>query len=350
MRIVLTTGGTGGHIFPALAVAEQLKQRGAELLFIGSTYGHEAELVAKAGIPFQGLNVQGVLRRGVASFAAVFHLLAAVFPAKKILKDFHPQVVAGFGAYASFAPLVAAKWLGIPITLHEQNAIPGLSNKILGKLAKKIFLSLPQRGHFFNPQICIITGNPVRESIRRVQKRTTSEKHLLITGGSQGAKAVNSVILANLERLIQAGVQIRHQCGSLDLERVKASYISHGYDTSNVYPFIDNMAEAYTWADLVVCRAGATSVAELTVAGKPSILIPFPYATHDHQTQNAAVLSKAGAACLVPQNEIGKIDIGGMILALLNDEKRLQNMAKAALDLAKPDAAAAVAQGILDIA
>lgn len=352
-RVVLTTGGTGGHIFPALAVAEQLRREGAELLFLGSRFGPEADLAAKAGIPFEGLSVRGVLGRGFAAVGAAAGLLAAVAPACRALSRFRPDVVAGFGAYASVAPLLAARVLGIPTVLHEQNAVPGLANRLLGKTAARIFLSLASAERFFPDGRCVVTGNPVREAIAKLSTPRSTEKrarHLLVMGGSQGAKAVNSVVLANLVRLRAAGVDIWHQSGPRDFERVRAGYGAHGFDVTGVTPFIDDVAAAYAWADLVLCRSGATSVAELAAAGKAAVLIPFPHATHDHQTHNARALVQAGAACLVPESEIGARDVGGLLLDLLADEPRLREMSRAALSVARPEAAATVARGILGLA
>ncbi len=351
VRVVLTTGGTGGHIFPALAVAEQLRQEGVELLFIGSCYGPEAGLSEKAGIPFYGLPVHGVLGRGMAAAGALAGLLAGVLPARRHLTSFRPDVVAGFGAYASVPALLAARIAGIPVVLHEQNAVPGLSNRLLGKVVNRVFLSLDVAKESFPAGKCEVTGNPVRQAIAALSPRpATGSRHLLVMGGSQGAKAVNSVVLANLGRLRAAGVEIRHQSGSRDFDRVRAGYIAHGLDSCGVSAFIDDMAEAYAWADLVLCRAGATSVAELAAAGKASILIPFPHATHDHQTHNARVLEKAGAACLVREAEIAGKDMGGLLLELLADSQRLADMSHAAHTLARPDAASLVARGILSLA
>ena len=246
IRIILTTGGTGGHIFPALAVAEQLRREGAELLFVGSQYGSEAKLAKQAGLEFRGL--------------------------------------------------------------------------------------------------------PVREAIVESGKNAVGHpgtRRLLVMGGSQGAKAVNSVILASLERLTKAGIEIRHQTGSFDLERVLAGYRAHGVDASGVTPFIEDVAAAYQWADLVLCRAGATSVAELAVAGKPAVLVPFPYATHDHQTYNAQVMVDQGAALLVAEKDLPHLDAGGMLINLLLDPGTLRTMSQMAHTCARPDAASKVAQGVL---
>ena len=352
MRVVLTTGGTGGHIFPALAVAERLKQEGADILFIGSQYGPEAGLAAQAGLAFRGLPVRGVLGRGMAAAGAAAGLLGAVWPACRILAEFRPEVAAGFGAYASVAPLLAARLRGVPIALHEQNAMPGVTNRLLGKVADRIFLSIPVGEGAFPKTKCVLTGNPVREAIAALPPKSggSGTKRLLVMGGSQGAKAVNSVVLANLDRLAAAGVEIRHQAGNHDLERVRAGYLAHGLDASKVTAFIDDMAEAYAWADLALCRAGATTVAELAAVGMPSVLIPFPYATHDHQTHNAKALEAAGAARLVPEGEVGRVDVGGMLLSLLSGGDDLPAMSRAARAAARPDAAAAVARGILSLA
>ena len=349
-KVILTTGGTGGHIFPALAVAEQLRAHGADVLFLGSEYGVERRLATQAGIPFRGLPVRGVLGRGIRSLGAAWGLLKAVGLARGILKEYQPDVVAGFGAYASFAPLIAAKLAGIPITVHEQNAMPGMTNRVLSRLATRVFLSLPDTGKAFQTEKCLLTGNPVREVILATGSapRRPAAKHLLVMGGSQGARAINSLVLASLTRLYAGGVTIRHQAGMNDLDRVRAGYQAHGFDPAVVTPFIDDMASAYTWADLVLCRAGATSVAELAVAGKPAILIPFPYATHDHQTSNARVMSDAGAALLIPEARTAQEDMGGILLGLLQDAERLEAMAAAASRCARPDAAAQVARGILE--
>lgn len=352
--MILTTGGTGGHIFPALAVAEQLRDAGVELLFVGSAFGPEGKLAQQAGLPFEGLPVRGVLGRGLRSVGALFGMTRAVFMARDVIRTFRPDVVVGFGAYASFAPLVAARLAGIPVAVHEQNAMPGVTNRLLAKLANRVFLSMPDVTGAFSAEKCVLTGNPVRQVIVELthvvpRARCETKPRLLVMGGSQGARAINSVVLASLSRLLAAGVEIRHQSGPADLDRVLAGYTAHGYDVSGVTPFIDNMAEAYTWADLVLCRAGATSVAELAVAGKPSVLIPFPYATHDHQTCNAKVLAERGAALVVAEKDMAAQDMGGMLLKLLSEPDTLRGMAQAAHGCARPDAARDVAREVLHL-
>ena len=349
-KILLTTGGTGGHIFPALAVAEELRGRrpGAGLLFVGSQYGPEGRLCARAGVPFVGLPVRGFLGRGVRAIGAAARMGVAVGRALALVRDFRPDAVAGFGGYAAFAPMLAGRLLGVPCVLHEQNAVAGTSNRLLARLARKVCVSLPDtRG--FPPEKCVLTGNPVRAAIAGVGQLRESgrgTRRLLVLGGSQGAHSLNLLLPGLLERLKADGVEIRHQCGERDLDATRAAYAEHGYAPGCVSAFIDDMAEAYAWADLALCRAGASTVAELCAAGLPSVLVPFPAAIHDHQTRNAAVLARAGAARLVPERDFGNADMASLLGGLLRDAARRDDMGRAALALACPDAAAAVADAV----
>lgn len=358
VRIILTTGGTGGHIFPALAVAEQLRLQVPDisLLFVGSEYGPEARLTKEAGLDFMGLAVRGVLGRGLRAASALAAMAHAILAAKGILKEFRPDVVAGFGSYASMPALTAAALKGTPIAIHEQNAIPGLSNRLMARMARTVFLALPDQLGRFSASRTRLVGNPVRGAIAalyntqgapRTEEQTPS---LLVMGGSQGAHAINSAVLAALPRL--KGIHIRHQTGSADFERVKAGYQAHGFTAqeAEVTPFINDMARAYAEADLVLCRSGATTVAELALAGKPSVLVPFPFATHDHQTGNARALEQAGAACLIPERDMVSRDIAGTVLDILHDPARCIAMGRAAHTCAKPDAARDVALGLLELA
>jgi len=354
-RVVLTTGGTGGHIFPALAVAEQLREfePEIELLFIGSQHGPEKGLAAEAGLTFIGLPVHGVLGRGIRAIGALAGIARSIVRARRILAKFEPDVVAGFGAYASMPALVAAKSCKIPIAVHEQNAIPGLSNKLMGRLAGKIFLSLPDKANCFDPKKTLLTGNPVRKSIATLRGDASQPKErprLLVMGGSQGARAINSAVLSSLPLL--DGVFIHHQTGPADLERVRAGYAAHGFgpEQAKVVPFISDMADAYRQADLALCRSGATTVAELALAGKPAIFIPFPHATHDHQTANALAMVEAGAARMIQEQEIPTKDLAGIVLSLLHDHAALDAMSAAAVRCANPRAAQDVARGILQLA
>ena len=278
-NILLTTGGTGGHIFPALAVAEELRRRNpnANLLFVGSLYGPEERLMRQAGIPFEGLPVRGLLGRGFKAVGAGAQMALAVAKAVGIIRRFKPDVVAGFGGYAAFAPMLAARLMGVPGVLHEQNAIAGASNRFLARIARRVCISLPNTSGF-DMKKCVFTGNPVRAAVTAVGQlsRQRQSRRLLVMGGSQGAHALNAFMLDNLAEFRGAGVEIRHQTGVTDEGSVRAAYVAAGYAPECVSAFIDDMAGAYAWADVALCRAGASTVAELCAAGLPSVLVPFP--------------------------------------------------------------------------
>lgn len=344
-NILLTTGGTGGHIFPALAVAEELRRRNpsVNLLFVGSLYGPEERLTRQAGVPFVGLPVRGLLGRGLKAVSAGALMALAVGKAMGVIRRFRPDVVAGFGGYAAFAPMLAARLLGVPGVLHEQNAIAGSSNRFLARLARRVCVSLPNTTGF-DMKKCVFTGNPVRAAVSEAGRvdRKRQTRRLLVMGGSQGAHALNAFMLENLAAFRGARVEIRHQTGAMDEGSVRAAYAAAGYAPECVSAFIDDMASAYAWADVALCRAGASTVAELCAAGLPSVLVPFPYAIHDHQTRNAEVLARCGAALLVPEGRMAVQHMADSLLRLLTMPGEREPMAGAALAAARPDAAARV--------
>ena len=351
--VILTTGGTGGHIFPALAVAEELSVRhsGIRLLFVGSQYGPEAELSVLAGVPFVGLPVRGFWGRGLKALGAAVGMLRALWRIFFLLRHVKPQAVMGFGGYAAFATVLAAHCLRIPAAVHEQNALAGVTNKILGRLTGNILCSLPDtRG--FEGRSVVLTGNPVRRSVLEAGQKACrgGGKRLLIMGGSQGAKTVNTYVAQALPRFKEAGIAIWHQSGSADYERMRAAYGAVGMEAARLEPFIHDMGQAYAWADLALCRAGATTVAELAACGLPAAFIPFPYATHDHQTMNARLLERQGAALVAAERELDRRDFAGMVIALLNSPDKLAAMSAAACKLARPQAAAAVADFLAELA
>lgn len=339
-KVVLTTGGTGGHIFPALAVAEVLRQKGYELLFMGGTYGQEEKLAAKAGIPFIGLKTRGFLGRGLRAIPAAFDLCAATLAAIRKVKSFMPCAVAAFGGYASLAPSLAAIFLRIPLLLHEQNAMAGMSNRILSRMAARLCASLPETSGFKKP--FVVTGNPVRQGVLHVRDSLgDTGKHLLVLGGSQGAHALNVCIASLLPAFKKLGIELRHQTGEKDYKAICEAYAEAGYDPECVSPFIEDMAAAYGWADLAFCRAGASTIAELCIAGLPSVLVPFPAAIHDHQTYNAKALAEVGAAVLLPETELASA--GDILISLLGNHAELGKMSRVAESLGQPDAAGNVA-------
>lgn len=347
--VLLTTGGTGGHIFPALAVAEELRQRYPEirLLFVGSLYGPEARLARQAGIDFAGLPVRGFLGRGFKALGASARMGYAFCKAIGLVWRFKPDAVAGFGGYASFAPMLAARMCAVPGILHEQNALAGAGNYVLARLAQTVCISLPGTTGFEAAK-CVLTGNPVRSVVSDVgcMLRRTDSRRLLVMGGSQGARFLNRLMPQLLPQLAEARVEIRHQTGSADEESTRAAYEMAGYSGSCVTAFIDDMAAAYAWADLAFCRSGASTVAELCAAGLPALLTPFPHAAHDHQTANARVPEKAGAAVLLPESDAAMADVAGLITAILSDAPRRAAMREAALGIAMPDAAARVVNAL----
>lgn len=356
-RVILTTGGTGGHIFPALAVAEELRglYPQARILFVGGVRGPEARLAAEVGLEFTALPVRPVLGRGFKAIFAGFWLAAGLLKALGVHLRFRPQVVLGLGGYAAFAQVLAAVLMRAPTAIHEQNSVPGLTNRVLGRVVKKILVSFPDKAGWFPAKKVEVVGNPVRKAISEAgrQASATEEqgaaKHLLVLGGSQGAVAVNNAVLQALPRLEQAGVEIWHQTGQYDFERVKKAYEEQGAQPHKVQAFIQDMASAYAWGDLALCRAGASTVFELAVAGLPSVLIPFPYATHNHQSVNAAFLEEAGAGRRVEQKDLENMDLAALLVELLNDRETLGRMRTQALKLGKPDAAARVAGALNEL-
>nr|WP_319762217.1 undecaprenyldiphospho-muramoylpentapeptide beta-N-acetylglucosaminyltransferase [Maridesulfovibrio sp.] len=353
-RIVLTTGGTGGHVFPALAVAHEIKTRfpGCEILFLGGK-GPERDMVSRAEISFKGLPAKGIVGGGIKKVFSSLWILNALVMALKELVSFKPDAVIGFGGYAGFCPVLAAWIMGIPTAIHEQNSVPGVTNRILGKVVKKVFASFEDKKGLFPAAKTTVVGNPVRKEIID-SGRSTVGKSVLVFGGSQGAAAINDAVISGLPKLKEAGITLRHQTGNDDYEKVRRAYELNGLNSEAVSPFIHDMGKAYAEASLVVCRSGASTVFEIAAAGKPAIFIPFPYATHDHQTGNALSLADLGAAIVIPQSELGNSEQGGQRLAdeiikLITDQDRLKAMGSRGLSFARTDAASAIAEGLGDI-
>jgi len=349
-RLVVTTGGTGGHIFPALAVAAEVKRREPEarVLFLGGP-GPEAELALRAGVEFKALPASGVLGKGVKSLLATVWVGKGVILATRALRRFRPQVVIGFGGYAGFCPVLAAALLGLPTAVHEQNSVPGVTNRVLGKLVRRVFVSFEDRPKHFPAAKVRHTGNPVRAEIAAVSHTPGAGRNLLVLGGSQGARGLNDLVVDALPQLTSARVNILHQAGRSDLERVRAVYRSSGAFEGQVHGFVEDMAEAYAWADLALCRAGASTIFELAATGTPAVLVPFPYAAHDHQRVNARHLEALGAAVLAEQEQFTGAALAELVLGLLGDSAKLGSMARAARGFARPDAAAAIVDGLEEL-
>jgi UDP-N-acetylglucosamine--N-acetylmuramyl-(pentapeptide) pyrophosphoryl-undecaprenol N-acetylglucosamine transferase len=347
MRLLLAGGGTGGHLFPAVALAQLLlkQDKQAKVLFVGTERGLEQRMLPKLGLPLATVDMVGIVGRGWRGrFELIPRLLKSLVQARTILSKFQPDIVIGVGGYASVPVLLAAKSKGIPYIIHEQNAIPGLSNRLLGRWAKVICLSLPESGACFAEEKKRVTGNPLRAGFQNFPADIDGQNQILVFGGSRGARAINKTVVAMLPLLKkwQQEPFIVHQTGDDDFLEVKDAYKNAGYSNAKVVPFIDDMVSAYTGANLVICRAGATTLAELTACGRPAILIPFPHAAADHQTANARKLESAGAARMIAQEDLSAEALALSIDELLSDSKLLQQMADQGRKLSMPGAAAQI--------
>lgn len=347
MKLLLAGGGTGGHLFPAVALAEQLlgEDPRAQVLFVGTERGLENRILPRLGLPLRTIDISGFVGKGLGQkLALIPQLLKSFGQSRAILKEFAPDVVVGVGGYASGPVLAAARLKGYPVLIHEQNARPGLTNRLLAPWVQRICVSFPETLEAFRGAAAVVTGNPVRLGLADCPPPPSGLPHLLIFGGSLGARAINDAILATLAELsdLKGKITLLHQTGEDDLERVRAGYQSAGWDPQWVVPFIDDMAQAYRNAHLVLCRAGATTLAELTACGRAAILVPFPHAAGDHQRANAQALAEKGAAMLVPQEQLTPARLGQLLRELLTDSSLLISMAGAAHALGKRDAAAAI--------
>jgi UDP-N-acetylglucosamine--N-acetylmuramyl-(pentapeptide) pyrophosphoryl-undecaprenol N-acetylglucosamine transferase len=351
MKLVIAGGGTGGHLFPGVAIAEELREREptAEITFVGTKRGIEARVLPELGWPLELIEVSGLKTVGVmGALRGLFRLPKAWWQARALLKRLQPDAVIGVGGYASGPVVLAAKLRGIPTAICEQNSIPGLTNKILGRLVRRVFLSFETSKPFFAPAKIVMAGNPVRrELLARLQVRghagaSDGRIHVLVSGGSLGAVAVNELAAnALIELSRDHALQITHQTGEKDLELTAARYREAGV-TAECRAFIKDMAATYLAADLVIGRAGATTVAELAIAGKPAVFIPYPFAADDHQTLNAAEMAARGAALSFKQSDLTGEKLVAAIRPLLDDAAKRSAMGEAMKSLARPGAAAVV--------
>jgi UDP-N-acetylglucosamine--N-acetylmuramyl-(pentapeptide) pyrophosphoryl-undecaprenol N-acetylglucosamine transferase len=345
MKVLIMAGGTGGHIFPALVIAKELIARGHQILWLGTKQGMEHTLVPEHNLPISYIDVAGLRRQSLwRKLLAPLQLLQATYQAFNIIRKFKPDALLGMGGYVTGPGGLAGYLAKVPLYIHEQNAIPGLTNKILARLACKIFTGFPESLARFSHK-AIFVGNPIRSEIinlplpeERDILNTNRPLKILVLGGSRGARSINMAIPASLKNWPEQLVpEIWHQCGAKDLDEVTGQYLRLGVK-AKVEPFIKNMAQAYAWADLVICRAGALTVSELSSAGVASILIPYPFAVDDHQTKNAYHLSKNLAAILFPENKLTAPKLQELLINFNYDRARLLEMAKAARKLAKNDA------------
>jgi UDP-N-acetylglucosamine--N-acetylmuramyl-(pentapeptide) pyrophosphoryl-undecaprenol N-acetylglucosamine transferase len=352
-RVLVMAGGTGGHVFPALAVAEALRARGLEIVWIGTRLGLEARVVPAAGIRLEWISIGGLRGKGlVTRLLAPLRVGLAVLQALRIVLRVKPAVVLGMGGYAAGPGGLAARLARRPLVLHEQNAIAGSTNRILSRLARRVLAAFP--GAFPIGVHAEVVGNPVRSAIAALpapDQRLAGREgplRLLVLGGSQGALALNQAVPEALARLpVDARPEVRHQAGRNTLEAARKAYQRFGIE-AEVAEFIDDMAEAYGWADLAICRAGALTVSELAAAGVPAVLVPFPAAVDDHQTLNGGYLVAAGGAVLVPEHQLNADRLARLLAGLLADRGRLLDMARRARGAARPRALAEIEQALLE--
>lgn len=358
--VMIMAGGTGGHVFPALAVAQEMRARGIDVIWIGTRRGLEARIVPAAGIPIEWIAVGGLRGKSALNWLmSPLRVTSAVFQAARILLRHKPQVVLGMGGFVSGPGGVASRLLGKALVIHEQNAIVGLTNRLLAPISTRV---LEAFAGTFAPRVnARAVGNPIRSAIYMLPapelrfSDRSGPLRVLVVGGSLGARALNEAVPTGVATLPESSrPQIWHQTGDAHLEATRANYAAAKV-TARVDSFIENMAEAYEWADLVVCRSGALTVSELAAAGVPSVLVPYPYAVDDHQRANGEYLVRAGAAEIVLQKDLtadvlGRIMSGYIGANCLPDRARLLTMAQAARSVAKPSATDSVLQTCMEAA
>jgi len=353
-RYLISGGGTGGHIFPALAIANKIKseQPDAEFLFIGASDKMEMQRVPEAGYPIEGLRIYGISRdfslKGIGkNLKLPFVLMGAMRKAKRIIREFNPDIAIGVGGFASGPALKMADKLGVPTLLQEQNSYPGVTNKMLAPKAKRICVAYDGLEKYFPADKIVKTGNPIRAEILHITPKdpkayqyfnfVPERKTVLVVGGSLGARTLNETMAAHLDEFRQAGIQLLWQTGEQFFRDIDSKLLAEQDEFIRIVPFIKNMNDAYSMADIIVSRAGALAIAELTIVGKPTILVPFPYAAEDHQTYNAKALSTRDAAILIPDSE-ARQRLMPELMELAANTPRCEQMGRYMRELAQPEA------------
>jgi UDP-N-acetylglucosamine--N-acetylmuramyl-(pentapeptide) pyrophosphoryl-undecaprenol N-acetylglucosamine transferase len=343
---IIAGGGTGGHIYPGVAIAQELRRRNptCEIVFIGTARGLETKIVPREGFKLELIEVAAL--KGVSAGKRIKSLLLlpkSFLAVRSLIQKYQPEVVIGVGGYASGPMLLIASLMGVPTMVAESNALPGFTNRVLARFVKAAAVSFEEAKSFFRGK-AEITGNPVRAEFFSIPAKAPSITiHLLITGGSQGARAINEAMITAIPLLEphRDRLSITHQTGELDFEKVKAAYAKSALHVE-AKPFLEKIVDEFAQADLVISRAGATTVAELAAAGRPALMIPFPWAADDHQRKNAEAVARAGAGRMIVQAELSGERLANELLALLNAPQTLAAMSAASKKLAHPDAAARV--------
>jgi len=343
MKVLIAAGGTGGHIYPGIAVAKEILRRDStsEVLFVGTARGLETKIVPDNGFQLSLIKSAGLKNVGfVGKLKGLLILPKSFLEARRLIKDFQPDVVIGAGGYVSGPVLMMAALMRTPTLVMDSNALPGFTNRRLAPFVTKAALTFDEALPFFGKK-GIVTGNPVRKEFFEVQPKERGEKvNLLIFGGSQGARAINNAMGDALAALPKDKLQITHQTGEADLEKIREIYSRSGFNgAADVRPYISNMVDEFAKADLVICRAGATTCAELSAAGKAAIMIPLPTAADDHQRKNAEALQTAGAAKMILQKDLTGESLANEILDLIKSPEKISAMEAATKKLARADAA-----------
>jgi len=343
--LMIAGGGTGGHIYPAIAIAQEFLARDAarRVVFIGTEYGLEKSIVPRAGFPLEFISVGGLKGKGFADLVKNFARLPLGFvQAWRLIGKHRPSVALGVGGYSSGPVLLAARLRGVPTIIHEQNAFPGLTNRLLAKVVKAVAVAFVEAGARLKRADAVVTGNPIRrEFFERGQARVpVLHRRLLIFGGSQGSHILNEAMTGALLFLarLKGRLEIVHQTGPRELEQVRAAYKDSAFDDARVVPYLDPIVDEIAAADLVVSRAGAMTIGELAAAGRAAILVPFAAATNNHQELNARVVERAGGAIVITEAQLSPERLGLAIAEIINDPDRAARMGAAAQTLAAPDA------------
>ncbi|MCL5022999.1 MAG: undecaprenyldiphospho-muramoylpentapeptide beta-N-acetylglucosaminyltransferase [Nitrospirae bacterium] len=356
MRVVIAGGGTGGHLFPGIAVAEELKRMdgSVEVIFVGTEHGIEASIVPREGYPLRYVRAEGVVGRSpVKTVKAGIKTLLSLYDSRTLLRQLRPDALVGLGGYASFGPLLTGALMSIPTVIMEQNSVPGSANRVLGRLVDAVCATYHESISFFPKNKTYITGNPVRREIVSAGREEAYELFglergkftILVFGGSAGARRINSAVCGSFAHLhdLKEKIQFLHQAGKSDFETVRETYRKWGF-RGTVAAFVHQMAEAYAVADLVISRAGATTLAELTAVGRPAILVPYPFAAANHQEMNAQRLAEMGAARVISDRELDPEILAANIRGLYDDPGMRHEMQRSSRSLGKPDAAQKVAE------
>jgi len=355
-RCVIAGGGTGGHLFPGIAVASELKRRfeKGEILFVVGLQRKESEILSRYGYRLTSIDVEGLKGRGwKKGFIVLVKLPKSVFQSASIIKEFSPAFVLGMGGYSAGPLCLAAKLAGVPTAIHEQNSYPGLTNRLLSRFVDRIFVSFEESMAHFKTRSPLLTGNPVRNeffSDSGKDHRGRDKFTILVVGGSQGARAINEVFTEALTYLNSKGrsFDVVHQTGERDYQRVVDDYRDKGLEGEPV-PFIKDMATAYRFADVVVSRAGATTIFELAALGKPSVLIPYPYATNQHQEINARNMVRVGGAEMIRQSDLTGKGLAQTLMKYMDDRPALEEMGKQAKKIGRRDAAKVIVDQLVEM-